>query len=195
MFFFNPIFQLLDLMFQLLFWGVIILVAVFVIRALTRTGLKEDEVAERWSALLPGQVKAGKEFLDLIEAELDARDTPFNVFSATLGGGLVSAGQPAVRVIYNNVYSCFASYEEVGKDLHLTWTLYEKTTWLYSIPVIGPILYRWWNVVSVLDRNKLLAFSAFTLDCTRNVAESLMDKFNIDKTKRIKESSGKLGPL
>lgn len=47
MFFLGPIFQLIGFIFQLLFWGLIILVVVAVIRALTGSGLKEDEVAER----------------------------------------------------------------------------------------------------------------------------------------------------
>lgn len=195
MYFFNPIFQFIGLVFQLLFWGLIILIIVAVVRAFLGSGPREDEVVERWSTLLPGRAENGKEFLDLVEAELDARNSPFKGFVIALGAGLTSSGQPAIKVVFSHVYSSFVSYEQVGKDLHLTWALHEKTTWLYSIPFIGPVLYRWWNVVSLHDRNKLLAFSEFTLDCTRNVAESLMDKFNIDKTKRIKESSGKLGPL
>lgn len=195
MFFLNPLFQLIGFVLQLLFWGLVVLVIVAVIRALSGSGPREDEVAERWSALIPGRRDSGQEFLDLVQAELDARNSLFNGFGMALGAGLTSAGQPAIRIVYNTVFSCFISYEQVGKDLHLTWTLHEKTTWLYSIPFIGPMLYRWWSVVSILDRNKVLAFSAFTLDCTRNVAESLMDKFKIDKTGRLKESSGKLGPL
>lgn len=166
-----------------------------VIRALTGSGPREDEVAERWGALLPSQAKAAQEFFDLVEAELDARDSPYNQTSVNLGASLTSSGRPAIRVIHNVVYSCYISLEQVGKDLHVTWALHEKTTWLYSIPLIGPILYRWWNVISIADRNKLLAFGAFTKSCVENAVDSIMDKHDLDKTKLVRQSSGKLGPL
>lgn len=194
MFFINPITSLTQLVTTFLFWGAVLLVIIVVVRAMTSSGPREDEVGERWGGLLPGQAKSAQEFMNLVEAELDARDSPFKGLLIT-GRGVATSGQSAFRVVHNHVFSCFIGYEQVGKDLYVTWALHEKTTWLYSIPLIGQILHRWWNIVTILDRNRLLAFGAFTKSCVENVVDSMMDKYSLDKTKLVRQSSGKLGPL
>jgi len=49
--------------------------------------------------------------------------------------------------------------------------------------------------IYVHDHNKLIGFASVTIDCAKEAAGNLMDKFSMDKSKRIKESSGLLGPL
>lgn len=66
---------------------------------------------------------------------------------------------------------------------------------IYRIPILGPLLYRIFNVTTFIDRNKLIAFASFTKSSTENVVDSLMDKFDLDKTKLNREASGKLGSL
>jgi len=192
---YNPVLQIISALVNLFIWVLIIGGIIFVISRLAGSKSNEDEAMERWSALLPGRAESGTEFLDMVNTELEVKSNPFNTHNVKIGGSLATPGQPAIRIYQNNVYSCFISYEEVGKDLHITWTLHEKTSWLYSIPLIGSILYGWWHVVSLRDRNKLLAFSAFTKSCAENVVDSLMDKYNLDKSKLNRATSGKLGPL
>src|SRR3990172_506701 len=80
MFFFNPIFQFIGLVFQPLFWGLIIAVIVVVVRALARSGaIPEEEIMERWTAFLPNQAGSDEEFLGLVESELGARNCPYEV--------------------------------------------------------------------------------------------------------------------
>lgn len=176
------------LLYALFVAGLFVIIASFIRFSNTP---KENEVLERWSAFLTGQVESDEEFLSLIETELDARDCPYDFNAISLG----ISGDRAIRVNFSYKFNAFISCETIGKDLQITWILHEKPSWLYGIPFIGPALYRIWNIVTVVDRNQLLAFGAFTKSCTENVVDSIMDEHDLDKTRLVRQSSGKLGPL
>ena len=191
----NAIGALIGLVFNLLFWIIVIGGIFALISHYLHSEPQEDEVMERWSSLLARLSMSGKEFFDLVETEIVTRGLPYKGHSVELGGSFLTESHTAIKINHNAVYSCYICYEEVGTDLHLNWVLHEKIRWYFGIPIIGPWIERRWSIVSVLDRNKLLAFSAFTLDAVRNVAETLMDNHNLDKKKLVRQSSGKLGPL
>ncbi|MHB0914591.1 MAG: hypothetical protein ACYC4M_02765 [Thermoleophilia bacterium] len=175
----------------------VVLVIVTVIKLAKLGGRpREEEVLERWSALLPEQAVSGGEFLIQVESELADRNSSFQQAQFTFTEGLGSNGQPAIKVNYSSVYSCFISYETVGKDLHLNYALHQKSSMLYAIPIFGPILYRWLNVIYLHERNKLIAFTAVTIDSVKKVTDNLIDELGLDRDNvKIKEASGVLGPL
>lgn len=177
------------------FWIFIVgLVIVTVLRLSGRP--KEEEVIERWSALLPGQAVSGGEFLIQIEQELAERNPEFQQSQMNFVGKVGILGQLAIKVKYDTVQSCFISYETVGKDLHLNYALHQKKSILYVIPIFGPILFRLLNVIYLHERNRLLAFTAVTIDCVKKVTDDLIDELDLDRnTVKIKEASGILGPL
>lgn len=157
---------------------------------------KEEDVIERWSALLPGQAESGGEFLLQVEQELAERDPAFQQSQTDFVGKLGVSGQPAIKVNYDLVYSCFISYEIVGQDLHLSYALHEKKSIIYLIPIFGRILSHMLNVIYLQERNKLLAFTASTIDCVKKVTDNLIDELGLDRDSvKIKEASGVLGPL
>lgn len=193
--FFNPLFQLIELIIQLFFWGLIIIAGVFAYRAISKSGIiPEEEIIERWSAFLTDQADKADEFLTMVESELDVRGCPYDIGKKTFMTGFVKSN-PFVKIKLNFAYSCYVGYEAVGKDIYLTWSIREKISFIYRIPLLGPVLYRIFHVVSFIDRNKLLAFASFTKDCTENAVEAMADKYKIEKPKMAKASSGKLGPL
>ena len=161
---------------------------------LRNVNTSEDEVMERWSMLLTNQAQASKDFLDLVESELDIRGCPYDISQTTIAQGL-NYKRNFVKVQLNNAYSCYIGTEIIGKDIQFNWLLREKMSPFYKIPVVGPLFKRIILETSFIDRNRLIAFASFTKDCTLNVVESLMDKHDIDKEKLNKVSSGKLGPL
>ena len=157
---------------------------------------KEEDVIERWSALLPGQAISGGEFLIQVEQELTDRNPDFQQAQMNFVSKVGTTGQPGIKIKYDVVQSCFISYETVGKDLHLNYALHQKKSILYVVPIFGPILYRLLNVIYLHERNKLLAFTAITIDCVKKVTDNLIDELDLDRgTVKIKEASGVLGPL
>ncbi len=177
------------------FWILVIgLVIMTVLRLSGRP--KEEDVLERWSALLPGQAISGGEFLLQVEQELADRNPEFQQSQMNFVGKVGTSGQPGIKVKYDMVQSCFISYETVGKDLHLSYALHQKKSILYVIPIFGPILFRLLNVIYLHERNKLLAFTAVTIDCAKKVTDNLIDELDLDRnTVKIKEASGVLGPI
>lgn len=177
------------------FWILVIgLVIMTVLRLSGRP--KEEDVLERWSALLPGQAISGGEFLLQLEAELSDRHSGFKQSQMNFVGKVGGSGQAAIKVTYDMVHSCFISYETLGKDLHLNYALHQKKGILYVIPIFGPILFRLLNVIYLHERNKLLAFTAVTVDCVKQVTDNLIDELGLDRDNvKIKEASGVLGPL
>jgi len=175
----------------------VVLVVITVIKLFMLTGRpREDEVIERWSAHIPGQSTVGDEFMLQVENELAERNPSFQQSQTSFTDGMGSAGQPAIKVNYNSVYSCFISYETVGQDLCLNYALHQKSSILYAIPIFGPLFYRWMNVIYLHERNKLIAFTSVTIDCARKVADNIVEELGIDKDSvKIKEASGVLGPL
>ena len=146
--------------------------------------------------MLPGQAISGGEFLLQIEQELADRNSVIEQSQTNFVGKVGTTGQPAIKVKYDMVHSCFISYETVGKDLHLNYALHQKKTIFYVIPIFGPILFRLLNVIYLHERNKLLAFTAVTIDCVKKVTDNLIDELGLDRDSvRIKEASGLLGPL
>lgn len=178
-----------------IFWIFIIgLVIATVIRLSGRP--KEEDVIERWSALLPGQAISGGEFLLQVESELSERHSDFKQSQSNFVGKVGGTGQPSIKVTHDLVHSCFISYETLGKDLHLNYALHQKKSILYVIPIFGPILFRLLNVIYLHERNKLLAFTAVTVDCAKRVTDNLIDELGLDRDAvKIKEASGVLGPL
>ena len=111
-------------------------------------------------------------------------------------GKLGATRTSAIKVTHDMVHSCFISYEVVGKDLHLNYALHQKKSVLYAVPFLGWILYHMLNVVYLQERNKLLAFTAVTIDCVKKVTDNLIDELGLDRASvKIKEASGVLGPL
>jgi hypothetical protein len=111
-------------------------------------------------------------------------------------GKLGVAGGSAIKVSHDLVHSCFVDYEVIGKDLHLNYALHRKKSILYAIPIFGWFLAHMLNVVYLHERNKLIAFTAVTLDCVKKVTDNLVDELGLDRNSvKIKEASGVLGPL
>lgn len=188
------IFGMITLFFYAVFFGFIALIVITIIRISNVSGRPvEENVVQRWGAYIPGQSQAGEEYLSLSEQEFTKRNTPFNRERISFGIG--GQGSPAFRIIYSSVYSTYISYEVTGNDLSLHYVLYRKGSWFYAIPWIGPLVYRLLNAIYVHEHNKLIGFASMTIDCAKEAAGTLMDKFDIDKTKKIRESSGQLGPL
>ncbi|MCL4473897.1 MAG: hypothetical protein M1455_08170 [Actinobacteria bacterium] len=157
---------------------------------------KEEDVLERWSALLPGQAISGGEFLLQVEQELTERNPEFKQSQMDFMGKLGAKGGEAIKVSHDMVHSCFIGYEVVGKDLHLNYALHLKKSVFYAIPFFGWVLAHMLNVVYLHERNKLIAFSAVTLDCVRKVTENLSDELGLSRDDvKIKAASGVLGPL
>ncbi|MBI5870074.1 MAG: hypothetical protein HZB44_03830 [Actinobacteria bacterium] len=157
---------------------------------------KEEDILERWSALLPGQAISGGEFLLQVEQELINRNPDFKQTQMNFMGKLGATGVAAIKVSYDMVHSCFISYEVVGKDLHLNYALHLKKSALYAVPIFGWILYHMLNVVYLHERNRLIAFTAVTIDCVKKVTDNLIDELGLDRDAvKIKEASGVLGPL
>ena len=181
--------------FGTLFWIIIIgLVIATVLRMSGRP--KEEDVIERWSALLPGSAASGGEFLLQVEQELADRNPEFQQSQMSFVGKVGTPGQPAIKIKYDMVQSCFISYETVGNDLHLNYALHQKKSILYVIPIFGPILFRLLNVIYLHERNKLLAFTAVTIDCVKKVTDNLIDELDLDRDAvKVREASGSLGPL
>lgn len=158
-----------------------------------RRNIPEQQIVSRWTAFLVDQANADSEFLELVEAELDARNSPFTYDRGKFIAH--SNPNPFIRVKLNYTFSCIIGFEKVGKDMQINWAIREKHSLLYRVPIIGPPLHRWYYVTKFLDQNRLLAFSTFTKSCTENAVDSLMDKYDLDKTKLVRQPSGKLGPL
>lgn len=178
--------------FSSLFLILIIVLVVATVFRLSKSP-KEENVVQRWGAHLPGQKHAGDEYLSLAEQEFTKKNTSFS--KERINFGLTGQGAPALRIAYNPTYSSYITYDVTGDDLFLHYVLYRRGDWFYSIPILGKILFRLFKNVYVHDHNKLIGFASMTIDCAKEAAGNLMDKFNLDKTKRIKESSGQLGPL
>lgn len=188
------IFGLITLFFYAVFFGIFALIVLSIIRITNVSGRPvEENVVQRWGAYLPGQKQAGEEYLSLADQEFTNRNTPFA--KERINFGLAGQGGPALRIIYSSVYSSYITYEATGNDLSLHYVLYRKGSWFYAIPWIGPIVYRLLNVIYVHEHNKLIGFATVTIECAKEAAGTLMDKLDVDKSKRIKESSGQLGPL
>lgn len=188
------IFGIISLFFYAIFFGTIALIVLTIVRISNVSGRPvEENVVQRWGAYLSGQKQAGEEYLSLADQEFINRGSPFT--KERINFGLAGQGGPAIRVIYSTIYSSYISYEVIGNDLSLHYVLYRKGSWFYAIPGIGPIVYRLLNVIYVHEYNKLIGFASMTIDCAKEAAGTLMDKFDMDKSKRIKESSGQLGPL
>jgi len=188
------IFGMISLFFYAIFFGFLALIVLTIVRISNVSGRPvEENVVQRWGAYLPGQQQAGDEYLELAEQEYAKRKAPFGI--ERISFGLAGQGGPAVRIIYSSAYSSYITYETTGGDLSLHYVLYRKNSWFYVIPWIGPLVYRLLNVIYVHEHNKLIGFASMTIDCAKEAASTLMDKLDMDKTKRIKESSGQLGPL
>ncbi|MBE0448943.1 MAG: hypothetical protein IBX64_12790 [Actinobacteria bacterium] len=182
------------LFFLALFIGAGLLIVLIIIRVINVSGRPvEENVVQRWGAYLPGQKQAGEEYLTLCEQEFSKRKTNFS--QERINFGLGKQAGPAVRIVFSKVYSTYITYEATGEDLSLHYVLYRKGGWFYAIPWVGLILYRLLNVIYVHEHNRLIGFASVTIDCAKEAAGTLMDKLDVDKSKRIKESSGQLGPL
>ncbi|MHB8181310.1 MAG: hypothetical protein ACYDDR_10895 [Acidithiobacillus ferrivorans] len=173
---------------------IIVIIGLLVVAALRMSGNrpKEENVVQRWGAYLPGKKEAGEEYLKLAEQEFINRNTDFG--QERINFGLVGKDGPALRIKYSPTYSSYITYDTTGDDLSLHYVLYRRGDFIYAIPFIGPLFFRLFNNVFVHDHNKLIGFASMTLDCAKEAAGTLMDKFNIDRAK-IKPSSGKFGQL
>lgn len=170
----------------------------FIIYKLSKyTMLKEDEVIERWGTLLPGQAESGNVFLDSIDTELDRRNPSFSKGRIQYLEKLPTfSGQPAIKIKYDMTHSCYISYEAVGTDLHLSFVLLEKKSIFYAIPIFGTLLYHWFNVVYVHERNSLIAFTSVVMDCVKEITDELIDELGLDRASiNVQAASGALGPL
>ncbi|MHB8858310.1 MAG: hypothetical protein ACYC6Z_02330 [Thermoleophilia bacterium] len=178
-----------------IFW--VFIIGLGIVTVLRLSGRpKEEDVIERWSALLPGQAISGGEFLLQVEQELADRNPEFQQSQMNFVGKVGTTSQPGIKVKYDVIQSCFISYETVGTDLNLNYALHQKKSILYVIPIFGPILFRALNVIYLHERNKLLAFTAVTIDCVKKVTDNLIDELDLDRdVVKIKEASGVLGPL
>lgn len=188
------IFSFLNFITSILLPIILILIFVTLISKVFSKGPLEKDVLERWSAYLPDHAKSQQEFFDVLESELDIKNSPFKAHLVSLKSSF-SDSSMAVRIRYNRYFHAFVGANTVGNDLSITWVLYEKPSILFSIPIIGPLLFKWWNIVTIADRNKVIAFAVFIKTCAENVVDSFADKSKLDKTKLVKTFSGKLGPL
>ena len=188
------ILALIGLILWAIFFFFIAVIILSIVRISNLSGRPvEENVVQRWGAYLPGHADAGEDYLTLADEEFAGRKTSFQ--KERMNFGFRGQGQPALRIIFSSVHSCYITYEPTGTDLNLHYILYRKSSLFYEIPYIGPIFYRLTNVISVQDHNKLIGFGSVTIDCAKEAAGALMDKLDMDKTGRIKESSGQLGPL
>ncbi len=184
--------------FGLIFWGFffffIAVVALSIYRVLNLSGRPvEENVIQRWGTYLPGHAQAGEDYLALADEEFAGRKTIFQ--KERMNFGLRGQGQPAIKIQFSSVYSCYITYEPTGTDLSLHYILYRKNSLFYQVPYFGPILFKITNVIFVQDHNRLIGFGSVTIDCAKEAAKTLMDKLDMDSTDRIKESSGQLGPI
>ena len=172
----------------------IVIIALLVVAALRMSGSrpKEENVIQRWGAYLPGKKEAGEEYLELAEKEFTGRNTDLS--HERINFGLAGKDGPAIRIKYSPTYSSYITYDTTGDDLTLHYVLYRRADFLYAIPMVGWMFFRLFHNVFVHDHNKLISFASMTIDCAKEAAGDLMDKFNMDRTK-IRPSSGKLGAL
>lgn len=185
---------LIGLILWALFFYFVAVVVLSIVRILNLSGRPaEKNVIQRWGSYLPGHAAAGEDYLALADEELTGRKTSFQKERTNFG--LRGQGQPAVMIKFSSVYSAYFTYEATGTDLYLHYILYRRYSLFYEMPYFGPTLYRIMDVVSVQDHNRLIGFASVTIDCAKEAAMTLMDKLEIDKTGRIRESSGQLGPL
>ncbi len=169
---------------------IIVLVVATVLRLSNRP--KEENVVQRWGAYLPGKKEAGEEYLEMAQNEFAGRNTAFS--HERINFGLQGKDGPALRIKYSPTYSSYITYDTTGDDLTLHYVLYRRGDFLYSIPMVGRLFFRLFHNVYVHDQNRLIGFASMTIDCAKEAAGDLMDKFNMDRTK-IRPSSGKLGAL
>lgn len=188
------IFSFLNFITSILLPIILILIFITLISKVFSKGPLEDEVFERLNVYLPGHGQSQKEFFSLIESELDIKESPFKTSLTTLKSGF-SDSAIALKIKYNRYFNVYISANTIGKDLLVTWVLHEKPSFIYGIPIIGKLLFKWWNIVTVADRNKVIAFALLTKTCVENIIDSFADKHKLDKTKLAKTFSGKLGPL
>ena len=170
---------------------IIALVVITVLRMGSRP--KEENVVQRWGAYLPGKKEAGEEYLEMAEKEFANRNTDLR--HERIFFKLASKEGPALRIIHSPTYSSYIAYDTTGDDLFLHYVLYRRGDFLYEIPWVGWLFFRLFHNVFVHDHNKLIGFASMTIDCAKEAAGDLMDKFNMDRSKGIRPSSGKLGAL
>ncbi len=176
-----------------IFYSFLVLLGILILKYLFRIfgEPRDSDILERWSALLTGRAESSSEFLDFIEHELETRDIPYKFSIEKLG----FSQSNFVIVKFNRTYKAFIGYQKIGADLHITWSLWKRPSWFLYIPFLGWFFRRFWLGIVITDQNRMLAFASFTKDCTENVVDSIMDEHELDKTKLIRASSGKLGPL
>ena len=181
--------------FSFLFWVAVFLgIGVAVFLMFNNVPATKNEVIEKWTAFLPSEAGSSKEFFDLVESELDIRGCPYEISRKSVTQGVLDSRE-FVRVKYNMIYSCYIGFEVIGKDIQFNWSILENINPLYKVPIVGPLLHKFFHSISFIENNKLLAFASFTQNCTQNVVDSIMDNHKIDKKKLSKATSGKLGPL
>jgi len=177
-----------------LFFYFIAVVVLSVIRILNLSGRPvEENVVERWGTYLPGHADAGEDYLTLADEEFDGRKTGFQ--KERMNFGLRGQGQPAIKIKFNAIYHCFITYEPTGTDLNLHYIMYRKINMFYQVPYFGPVIFKLMNIMFVQDQNRLMGFGAVTIDCAKEAASTLMDQLDVDKTDKIRDSSGQLGPF
>ena len=174
---------------------VILIISLIVVAVLRMSSKpKEENFVQRWDAYIPGKKDAGEEYLTLAEQEFSKRNAGFS--KERINFGLAGNSAPALRIVYNSLYSSYFTYKAIGDDLTLHYILYRKNGGLfYQIPLFGKALFRLLNAIYVHEHTKLIGFASMTIDCAKEAAGNLMDQFNIDKSKKLKPSSGLLEPL
>lgn len=188
--------QIIGFVFSLIGYGILALLIAFVVVWVNKISgaPKEEEIIERWSVHLKGAAEAGKELFKLLEAEFDARKSPYDYAQVDISPTL---GKPKrfLQLKFESGFSAYLGYEILGNDLFIFWALREKLSPIYLIPFWGPLFHRWFHIKYFLDFNRLHAFASFTKDTTETVALGLMQKYNLDQKRLLRPSSGKLGPL
>lgn len=183
-------------LFTLLFWAVVIggiILAVMWIAGLSSSQVKQENIVEVWSELLPGQAKKKDKFFELVEKELEKRKLRYNWQTITIG---TTIKDDYLMIPQNNGYAAYIGAVVEGTDLHVNWSLEEKNALgcLTRIPVIGLVIASYMKTHAFNIMNRAKAFASVTLDCAANAADQISHESKLGK-KVKRKSSGRLGPL
>lgn len=192
------IFYLLSSLFQLLFWALIIVAIVVVVRYfMNLSKVPEEEIIQRWGQLLPSQAELKNEWLGRVQKELGEKKFPYNTYNEALSEGFTSSDEQRFLVAQlDGDYMCYIGCIPIGTDLHVSWALREKrASGCFNFPIIGPFLFKLLKGAPFTRINKVGAFASVVLSATVDAAENIMDEKMLDKSHLNRKSSGKLGPL
>lgn len=178
------------------FWSLVFLGAVFLVVWITTSfsgQVKQENIIEVWSTLLPGQAKKKDQYFELVKEQVGKHKLPFDIKIITIGSLIKD---DYIAIPQDNGYCVYIGAVPEGTDLHVNWSLEEKNALgcLTRIPLLGFIITSMMKTHEFNIRNRAKAFASVTLECAAVAAEQIADSGNLH-TKIRRESSGRLGPL